>query len=178
MGRPVALTPSGAFVGPNVNRTRSSTRKGARRFAEYAAPPPSNPPELENIVPSVTMPDTLYAADRFTGSPKPRIFTAALTSRVIVAVCVMWPDFPVTVTEKGPVCVWTKAKNTSVLVVVVRSGLKKASTPFGNPDTDSDTWPVKPFTGAIVIVPLAVESWLMNTLLGVWSVKPGRARVT
>ncbi len=58
------------------------------------------------------------------------------------------------------------AVRVSALVVVAGFGLKAAVTPFGNPDADSVTFPVNPFTGAIVIVLVPLLPCVMLTLLG------------
>src|ERR1700733_31436 len=124
------------------------------------------------------MPDTLYAADRSAMVPEPPTPMAALTARVITAVCVRFPDVPVTVTAANPVAATLLATNTTVRVVAVLPGLTVAVTPLGTPANARVTWPGKPFTGVIVMVLLAAEPWLRNTLLGAGiSENPGSARV-
>ena len=54
------------------------------------------------------------------------------------------------------------AVSVSVLLVVAGFGLKEAVTPLGNPEAESDTFPVNPFSGAIVIV---LVPWLLCATL-------------
>ena len=51
-----------------------------------------------------------------------------------------------------PVAAVALAVSVSVLVEVVGFGLNAAVTPLGKPDAERVTLPLKPFTGAIVIV--------------------------
>jgi len=51
-----------------------------------------------------------------------------------------------------PVAAVALAVKVSVLVVAAGLGLKDAVTPLGKPDAERVTLPLKPFTGAIVIV--------------------------
>ena len=62
------------------------------------------------------------------------------------------PDVPVTVTVTVPVAAVPLAVNVTVLVLVVLLGLKDAVTPFGRPDADKLTVPLKPLCGVTVIV--------------------------
>src|SRR5947207_3493448 len=90
----------------------------------------------------------------------------------------MLPEVPVIVTEANPVTAALLAEKVMVLVVAVCGELKVAATPWGKPEADSFTLPLKPFTSLMVIVALAVEPWLTKTLLGGVTGNPGRATVT
>jgi len=81
---------------------------------------------------------------------------AAVTVRLIVAVCVNFPDVPVTVTVEVPVVAELLAVSVKMLVLVVLLGLNEAVTPLGNPDAAKLTLPMNPPTSptAIVLVPL------------------------
>ena len=76
---------------------------------------------------------------------------------VIVVVRVKLPHVPLIVTGTVPVAGELPAVSVSVLVLVVELGLNNAVTPFGRPDADKLTLPVKPYCGltVIVLVPLA-----------------------
>jgi len=67
-------------------------------------------------------------------------------------VCVRLPEVPVTVTVPANGVAAALAVSVSVLLLVAGFGLKAAVTPLGNPDAESDTLPLNPFSGAIVIV--------------------------
>jgi hypothetical protein len=77
---------------------------------------------------------------------------ADVTVSVSVVVCVKLPEVPVTVTAAVPVVAVPLAVSVSVLVLVAGFGLKFAVTPFGRPEAENDTLPLKPFSGVIVIV--------------------------
>ena len=51
-----------------------------------------------------------------------------------------------------PVAAVTPTVSVKELVVVAEGGLKEAVTPLGKPDADKLTLPVKPFSGATVMV--------------------------
>ena len=67
------------------------------------------------------------------------------TVRETVVVFVKLPDVPVMVTVAVPVVAVLLAVSVSVLVLAVVLGLNDAVTPFGSPDADKLTFPVKPF---------------------------------
>ena len=69
-----------------------------------------------------------------------------------MAVLVKAPDVPVMVTVDVPVVALALAVSVNVLVLVVLLGLKEAVTPFGRPEADKLTLPLKPFCGVTVIV--------------------------
>ena len=56
------------------------------------------------------------------------------------------------VTVDVPVAAVTPTVNIKELVVVAEGGLKDAVTPLGKPDADKLTLPLKPFSGATVMV--------------------------
>jgi hypothetical protein len=58
----------------------------------------------------------------------------------------------VIVTVDVPVAAVTPTVSVKELVVVAEGGLKEAVTPLGKPDADKLTLPVKPFSGATVMV--------------------------
>jgi len=78
--------------------------------------------------------------------------TAAFTVNETVVVCVRVPEIPVIVTAAVPVVAVLLAVNVKTLEVVAGFVPNKAVTPAGNPDAESDTLPVKPLVGLIVIV--------------------------
>jgi hypothetical protein len=58
----------------------------------------------------------------------------------------------VIVTVDVPVAAVTPTVSVKELVVVAEGGLKEAVTPLGKPDADKLTLPLKPFSGATVMV--------------------------
>jgi hypothetical protein len=74
------------------------------------------------------------------------------TVRVSVVVCVKLPEVPITVTVPAYEVAVALAVSVSVLLLVAGFGLKTAVTPLGNPEAESDTLPLNPFSGVIVIV--------------------------
>ena len=90
--------------------------------------------------------------------------------RVILVWFVKLPDEPVTVTVTVPTAAVPVAVSVSVLVLAVVPGLKDPVTPFGRPDTDKPTFPVKPFSGVMVIVLVPPDPYAgLNELLEVES---------
>jgi hypothetical protein len=83
-----------------------------------------------------------------------------------VVVCLRLPDVPVTVTVTVPRGALLLAVNVSVLVDVAGSGLNDAVTPLGSREAESDTLPVKPPDGAIVIAVLTEDPRETDTLFG------------
>jgi hypothetical protein len=81
----------------------------------------------------------------------------AVTVRESVVVFVKLPDWPEMVTVVVPVVAVPVAVSIKMLVLVARLGLKVAVTPAGKPAADKVTLPLKPFSGATVMVlePLA-----------------------
>ena len=69
---------------------------------------------------------------------------------------VRFPEVPVTFTATVPVAALALALSVSTLVVVAGLAEKLAVTPFGNPEAASLTLPVKPATGVMTIVLLAL----------------------
>ncbi len=70
----------------------------------------------------------------------------------MVVVWVRLPDTPLTVTVVDPVPAVVPAFRVSVLLPVVGFVLNDAVTPFGKPEADRVTRPVKPFSGFTVMV--------------------------
>ena len=93
-------------------------------------------------------------------------FGVPFTVRLIVVVLVKLPEFPVIVTVAAPAAALLLAENVSVLVVVAPPGLKDAVTPVGRPDADKLTVPLKPPSGATVMVLLPFDPCTSVTLLG------------
>ena len=75
-----------------------------------------------------------------------------VTVSVSVVVCVKFPEVPVTVTVPEPGVAVALAVSVSVLLPVAGFGLNAAVTPLGRPEAESDTLPLNPFSGVIVIV--------------------------
>jgi hypothetical protein len=84
----------------------------------------------------------------------------------MLVVFVSPPDVPVMVTETVPVVAVLLAVSVSVLEVAVGFGLNEAVTPFGRPDADKFTLPLKPFCGVTVIVLVPLALWTILTLVG------------
>jgi hypothetical protein len=61
-------------------------------------------------------------------------------------------EVPVIVTTDKPVAAMPLAVNVKVLDVLALTGLKEAVTPAGRPEAEKATEPVKPGSGAIVMV--------------------------
>jgi hypothetical protein len=88
------------------------------------------------------------------------------TVRAIVAEFDKLPEVPVMVTVAAPVVAVLLAVSVSVLEVAVGFGLNEAVTPFGRPDADKFTLPLKPFCGVTVIVLVPLAPWTILTLVG------------
>ena len=71
-----------------------------------------------------------------------------------------------TVTVEVPVAAVLLAASVSVLVPVVLVGLNVAVTPLGTPEAARPTLPVKPFSGATVMVLVPLAPCVMVRLLG------------
>lgn len=95
-----------------------------------------------------------------------KLCTRACTVRLIVVLLVKLPDVPVIVTVTVPVAAVELAVKVKVLTEVVGFGLKAAVTPLGSPEAERVTLPLKPFTGVMVMVLVALLPWVMTTLLG------------
>ena len=91
---------------------------------------------------------------------------AAVTVRLIVVVCVKFPEVPVMVTMAVPVEAALLAVKVSVLVAAVGLALNDAVTPLGSPEADRLTLLVKPFCGVTVIVLVPLAPWTMLRLFG------------
>jgi hypothetical protein len=99
----------------------------------------------ELVLLTVSLPKFSEAGERVT-------VVAGSTVSVSVVVPVKLPEAPVTVTDAVPVVAVPPAASVSVLVLVAGFGSKAAVTPPGRPEAESDTLPLKPFAGVIVIV--------------------------
>ena len=62
------------------------------------------------------------------------------------------PEVPITLTVAVSAVAVALAVSVSALLPVEGFGLKAAVTPLGNPEAESDTLPVNPFSAVIVIV--------------------------
>src|SRR5579863_10321992 len=76
------------------------------------------------------------------------------------------PDFPVMVTVKVPVVALRPAERVSVLEPVAGLGLNDAVVPLRMPEAESETLPVEPFDGVMVIVVAALAARTMLRLVG------------
>lgn len=76
------------------------------------------------------------------------------------------PDVPVTVRVAVPVVAVLLAVSVNVLVLVALAGLKDAVTPFGRPDADNATLPLKPLSELTVMELDPLDPWVMVRLLG------------
>jgi hypothetical protein len=84
----------------------------------------------------------------------------------IVVAFVKLPDVPVMVTVTVPVVAALPAVSVKVLVVVAGFVLNDAITPLGSPDADKPTPPLKPLSGATVIVLVPLAPCVSVKLLG------------
>lgn len=127
---------------------------------------PVNPPEGLTVIvlfplePCVTVKLEGEAESEKSG------FTAALTVRETVVVCVRLPEVPVMVTVAVPVAAVELALSVKELVEVVGLVPKLAVTPEGRPEADRVTLPENPFDGLTVIVLLPLEPCVIVTLEG------------
>jgi hypothetical protein len=67
-------------------------------------------------------------------------------------VCAKLPEVPITLTVAVSAAAVALVVSVSVLLPVAGFGLKAAVTPLGNPEAESDTLPLNPFSGVTVIV--------------------------
>ena len=79
-------------------------------------------------------------------------FGAAPTVRLTEVVCVKLPETPVIVTVAAPMVAVALAVRVKVVEFVEGFGLNAAVTPVGKPVAENVTLPLKPFSGATVIV--------------------------
>jgi hypothetical protein len=86
--------------------------------------------------------------------------------RETVVVWLRLPEVPVIVSVDVPVAAVAPTVSVRELVVVAVPGLKDAVTPFGRPDADKLTLPVKPFRGATAMVLEPLNPWATVRLLG------------
>lgn len=76
------------------------------------------------------------------------------------------PDEPVTVMVNVPTAAVAFEVSVNVLVLAVLLGLNDAVTPLGRPDIDKLTFPVKLFSGVMVMVLVPLAPCMSVTLLG------------
>jgi hypothetical protein len=88
------------------------------------------------------------------------------TVREILVWFVKLPEEPVTVTVNAPIAAVALAVNVNVLVLVAGFVLKDAVTPFGKPDADKLTLPLKPLRGVTVSVLAPLVPCVTVKLLG------------
>lgn len=86
--------------------------------------------------------------------------------RVMAVWFVKVPEEPVTVNVTVPTAAVAFEASVNVLTLAVLLGLNDAVTPLGKPDIDKLTLPVKPFSGATVIVLVPPAPCVSVTLLG------------
>src|ERR1700722_10920012 len=103
---------------------------------------------LAAVAPTTVLPHTNDAGVTVTVGPVP----LGLTVKLMVVLLLNEPEVPVTVTVTFPVAAEALAVKVSVLVVVAGFGLKAADTPVGKPDAASETLPLKPPVGVMVMV--------------------------
>ena len=104
------------------------------------------------------------------------VLDAELTVRMSVAVCIKLPEVPVMVTREFPVVAVLFAASVSVLVPIVLVGLNVAVTPLGTPDAARPTVPLKPLSGATVMLLVPLAPCVTVRLLGIAdSLKSGMA---
>ena len=94
-----------------------------------------------------------------------RVKLGFATVRLIGMLFVKLPDVPVSVTVAVPVAALL-AVRASVLLEVAGFGLNAAVTPVGNPDAESVTLPLNPFTGVMVIVLVPLLPGATNMVFG------------
>ena len=93
-------------------------------------------------------------------------FGAPFTVRLTVVVLVRLPEVPVIVTVAAPAAALLLAESVNVLVIVAPPGLKDAVTPVGRPDADKLTVPLKPPSGATLMVLLPFDPCTSVRLFG------------
>ena len=76
------------------------------------------------------------------------------------------PDEPVTVTANVPTVAVAIEVSVNALVLAVMLGLNDAVTPPGRPDIDKLTFPLKLFSGVMVMVLVTLAPCMRVTLLG------------
>lgn len=103
-------------------------------------------------LPTSLLPHVSEAGTRLTTGPPPVAFTVSDN----VVECVRLPDTPVMVTVEVPVAAVALAARVNVLLAVVGFGLNAAVTPLGRPEALKFTLPVNPFSGATVMVLVAL----------------------
>ena len=88
------------------------------------------------------------------------------TVRVKLVWLVKVPDEPVTVILNVPTAAVALEVSVNVLVLAVLLGLNDAVTPLGRPEIDKLTFPVKLFSGVMVMVLVPLAPCMRVTLLG------------
>ena len=94
-----------------------------------------------------------------------KVPTGFTVSETVVVLAKM-PAVPVMVTLVVPTGTVPLAVNVNVLVFAVLVGLNDAVTPFGSPEADKLTLPLKPFRGTTVIVLVVLLPCVTLTLAG------------
>jgi hypothetical protein len=84
----------------------------------------------------------------------------------MVVWCVSVPDFPVMVTVKVPEVALRPAERVNVLEPVAGLGLNEAVVPLRVPEAESETLPMKPLVGVIVMLVAAFAPRAMLRLVG------------
>ena len=133
---------------------------------------PLRMPEADKVTPElnpfagemvmVVLPLLLRAMLRLVGDAVKLKLGAGITVSEIVVDLFRLPATPLMVTVKVPVVAPAPAARVNVLVLVALTGLKDAVTPFGRPEADRLTAPLKPFAGLIVTLLLP---WLPCAML-------------
>lgn len=122
------------------------------------------------VEPMTIVPNAIDVGDTVTVGAEP------VTVNEIVVVAVIVPEVPVIVTVDVPIAAVELAVRVSVVVVVPGFGLKPAVTPLGRPEALKVTLPLKPFTGAIVMVLVPLNPSAMLRELGLaLKLKPAAA---
>ena len=93
-------------------------------------------------------------------------FGPGVTVKEIVVVLVKLAQTPLTVTVNVPSAAVALAVRVSVLLLTVPAGLKEAVTPLGRPEADKLTVPLKPLSGLMLMVLVAVFPWTALKLFG------------
>src|SRR6266436_7714637 len=161
----LVLTVNVALVAPATTVTLEGTLAATVLLLESATCAPAGAAPLNVTVPveDCVPPITLVG---FSVSEETVGSGGGDTVSAIVVVCVNVPDVPVMVTVTVPVVAVLLAASVNVLVVLAGLGLNDAVTPFGRPEADKLTLPLKPFCGVTVTVLVPLVPCVMLRLVG------------
>lgn len=133
-----------------------------------------NPPAGNTVIVLVPVPP--WGTETLIGEAESVKLGGALTLTATVVVSLIEAEIPLMVTVTGLDVTGAEelAVRVSTSVSATVPAAKLAVTPVGKPLAENETVAVNPFTGAMVMVLVAVPPWVTDTLVGAAeSVKPG-----